>query len=212
MNATTFEEWAAQYAKLFGLLSPVEVEMVGDWSEHFRSEGYSVAELVAASQALARDAPPRYRSEHLGALTEALVAGRRPVTTEPPREATSCGLCDGCGRVSVPNPRTLDRARHKWTWLSVTCSCPLGLWWHEHLCSRQPSSPERRVPQPLSLADYEKYHLPDWREVLSARRRHEESLRTQTGRARELDDILGPVIDRLRRAGPPTPDSTKEAR
>lgn len=192
----TYADWVSYHSRLFGLLSPDELAMVSEWARHFAQGGFAPDEMAEASQDIARTAPPRFRSEHLPALQRTLDRLRQRCDSSEPPQGPRCDLCGDCGRVSVPNPKSLRGG--PWTTVAVTCHCPLGRWWHAQLSSRRAPSPDRPAPRPTSLEEYEQI-VPDWRELVAARDKARARELDLKSRATSLDELLGELARKVTR-------------
>lgn len=161
MPQAEWDGWAARHGQLFALTTDADARMLAEWAGLFARAGYAPAELTEATEWLATNAPPRFRTEHLPALLERLrdQRQRRP----PPAEDRwgTCADCHGSGLVSVPNPKAVALGR--WGTLAVACGCPAGRRFREG----------RRAF--LTLADYQAAR-PGWRDELAA---HQALLRAE---------------------------------
>lgn len=185
----TFGEWAAWHGAIFALTTDADRKMLAAWCDLFESLGYKVPELVEATEWLAANRPPKFRTEHLDSLQARLKAQRAEAASrviaspeEDPRG--QCSLCRGTGHVSVPTIRAIQRGQ--WGTCTVLCSCALGRW-HRGQKTKYPLQ---------TLEEYER-ELPDWRAVLAhhdALVRQEADVRDQT---RTRDGVLSLELNRI---------------
>ncbi len=80
-----FATWVKRYARLFGLTTPQQVDMLLAWvDEVFIRQGFAAAELEEATTwILAHHSPlPRFPTEHLDALLSQLRAARKDAAEE----------------------------------------------------------------------------------------------------------------------------------
>ena len=167
-----YNEWGARHASLFGLRSEQDAASVSEWVDLFRKSGITVEELNRASDWLALHQPPKWASEHLGALksTVELLRQQAQSASEPP-DRGQCTLCRGGGMVSVPHPRFMlglvqpDHPRKStvFTTAAVLCRCPLGRWTDGHRGDKRSDGQER--PRMMTLDAYEAVY-PNWRAVV----------------------------------------------
>ncbi len=151
-----WSEWADRHALLFGMTSDDDARVIDAWATHLQAAGFTPAEMIAATGWLAANAPPRFKDKHLGALVDRARQARIPAADEGGYEPGSCALCDGTGRVIVPNPKTLAAGR--WGTMAVLCVCQTGRWFRAN---------QRGLPTPqMGLDEYE-MTMPDWRERLA---------------------------------------------
>lgn len=192
--APTFDAWLVRHANTFGMADAQHLAMLEEWLAVFRQVGYTAAELAAATLAIALD-PPRYRTDHLRAVHEAVRNARaRSLAARPPDPAAApCELCDGDGWAIVPHWQPARRA--KGATCAVCCYCAAGR-------RRQQGLAERR---PMTLEQYEAI-VPLWREEAEAIADRLFAERAAEARAGHLDRTLGPlavnpaeIVERLRR-------------
>jgi hypothetical protein len=195
---TTFMDWADHHAGLFGFVRPEEQVMLRKWCELFRGEGFTADELRRATDHIAANDPPVWRSEHLQALRDRVRELRNPKPAPPPDEPPpgDCGTCRDCGgtgRVIVPavGLRTAggNTVTRPGATAAVVCRCPLGRWFASRCMAWDGSS--YRLPM-LVLDAYER-DRPDWRREAD-QEREAARLKVQAG---GLDAALGQIFARL---------------
>lgn len=180
----SWDDWAEHHAVLFGLRSDDDTAMLVEWSNLFRVAGWLPEQAWSATDWLALNNPPRYRSDHLALLVQRMKQQRQQHSAAPPDEDERfghCMECRGCGRVSVPNPKAV--AQGGWSTMAVACSCALGRWY-------QDSSGI------MGLTAYQ-FAYPNWRQQLA---QHEEWLKRSvrvTAFTKEVDKLLGAIKARL---------------
>lgn len=200
--ADWFAEWAEHHATLFGMDGEKELETLLSWREVFLGQGFSRAELFAASNDLAASPPvPRFRNEHLDRLQRAVLSRRRETLTQR-REAEAafaseqidCRLCHGCGWVSVPHPR--DMVGGEWLGrhtLSVICRCPVGRLEqqrNEDFASRPRAGENRCRPKAFIMDEYEG-HCPGWEAEVARKEAADRAVRDAKAAARDVDRQRG---------------------
>lgn len=187
----TWKEWTKLHGNLFGLVDSRDGEMLATWAALFAGLGHGPAELAEASQWLAANNAPSFRTDHLKALQGRLRAVREAreaeARTEAP-DASSCRLCHGCGRVSVPCPDAFKAG--KFGTFSVLCRCPLGLWVWRNQQEHFPRHKPPRQPQ-MTLLQYEGLHGDGWREMRAEMDRRVKAELDAARQASEADRDLG---------------------
>ena len=201
-----FGEWVKHHATVFGLHAEADVMTLLSWEPLFVAAGYTSGDLHAATDWLAVNAPPKFRTEHLGAIQSRIrdtraVAYRAEMNAGGEDRGT-CTLCGGTGRVVVPHvagvrdgqwvPIDAARGGASYYTMAVLCRCALGAWVlahnEEHLRERVPG---KRL---VTLGEYEQRN-PRWR-VQREQRRREQRERAALGRPPAPD--LAAVVARLR--------------
>ncbi|GIW81473.1 MAG: hypothetical protein KatS3mg105_3280 [Gemmatales bacterium] len=151
---------------IFGLTFAEDTAMFAAWEAVFEANGYSLEELEAATNEIARSStPPRTRAEHLAEINRIIRQRRRNqgVVNEDlsAKEVFwTCPDCDSCGWVTVPHPKAyVDGVWQPPFWsAAVTCHCLRGI---QRLESYRGGDSGIQVP--MSLTAYEA-RFPNWRE------------------------------------------------
>lgn len=208
---TTYHEWAAYHAQMFGLLSEPEVAMVHAWLEPFTSVGYTVEELRAASDWMAINGPPKFRSEHLSGLTNRIRDRRMLDAAERTRKAmlvdpNDLGVCVNCfdvGIVTVPHFSVVRDGIwiQPFYTLGVLCGCNRGrkLQADRRVIEESKQAKDHHYRQRLgmTLEQYER-KVPDWKRVMDDKQRTAEKFRVATVQANDMDKLLGEILKGIR--------------
>jgi hypothetical protein len=176
------------------MTSDAELLALSEWSRLYADAGFTPAEMIAATDHVAINDPPRFRADLRNALASRVRNERKRLTTatrDP--EPAGCLTCDSSGRVIVPN-RVLLRAGKRGT-EAVFCRCRLGVWYREQ--ARDYLRERQRPGEPTSIDLYEQ-DVPDWEDVFKAWRKSEEAERVADYNASRLDRALGEIVARLR--------------
>jgi hypothetical protein len=207
MHRDEYDEWADRHGSTFGLVGEADIAMFHAWFDVFSASGYTAAELTAATAAVAQQ-PPRFRSEHLGAI-HAAIRDRRAraeaVRLHDPAEVSergTCALCGESGWVVVPHPKCV--AAGEWVagmegvTAAVTCSCFVGRRqldaWDAYAAVVQ-----KRVPRPMSLEYYQGRLCSRWRALLARHEGLTEAHRRAQSASRRADMAGGPLAGVIRR-------------
>lgn len=182
--------WAERHGGLFGLIEDKDAGMLLELCEHFARQGHTPAELTEATEWLALNAPPRFRTEHLAALQERLREQRRRAGLRRPAAEDDRGACVDCRGTALVSVPTLKAPPGSCVTMAVVCGCPLG------------RSFRQRNPNWLTLAQYE-LARPDWRREVREQAERSPREANAARAAGDLDRALGPVLDRARRAAGP---------
>lgn len=124
----TWDDWQAKHAVTFGMSRDFELDMLAEWVDTFKRNGFSVEEAVEATLSLASH-PPKSRGDHLRAILDFVRSRRRVGSSVEPKTAGPyyCDLCSDSGRVTVPH---LDHmALGEYIRASVLCRCDAGISW-----------------------------------------------------------------------------------
>src|ERR1043166_8865921 len=193
-----YRDWAAKYCAAFGLDRDSDKAMVQTWQKIFEDLGYSVPELEKALTAIARN-PPKFRSEHLSAINQAINCERQRLVYESMEveaaidEFEQCKQCSSAGWVFVPHPRFLKDG--EWIYgpggrskplCTVTCGCQVG--------QRLAGIP--RTKKAMSLESYEELN-PEWREQIEIHEAGKKALREAQAAANAGDKSLGELISEI---------------
>lgn len=198
-----YAEWAARHALIFGLATDADREMLASWEAVFEAAGYTAIELVEASTWIAGNTPPKFRSDHLPAIRDAV---RRRRAEEAKRNESRtvggplCHRCEDTGLVIVPHPSNMrdGRWRHPWYTLAVICWCPRG--------DRMAASHDgpQKYQKGMMLRDYEKRH-PGWfdetlrrRDAKAAEAKATRAAEVADGKNTDVSDALEEVFARIR--------------
>lgn len=162
MSNDAWKNWVENFANVFGLADDNGLTMINSWKPIFEKANYSEEDLVFAIDEIAKN-PPKFRSEHLKAIHEAIRLKRS--YEAPPADRSnfeiSCPFCGNAGYVSVPH--FADLRNGQWVrphrTMAVLCCCFLG----ER--KRQKISIEGKYPVPLGLVKYEERN-PRWNEQM----------------------------------------------
>lgn len=178
-----YEDWARHHALVFSLTTAEDAKMLLAWGDLFAASNFSPDELTQATDWLAMNSPPRFRTEHLKALQDRVRQSRQRTIINPPEDDRgSCTLCFGAGLIPVPNPKSLDTGN--WTTQAVACGCALGHWFAQHGNHR-------------TLSDYER-QCPQWRtDVKQHEAFHKSHVRAHSA-TKAVDDALGAILARNR--------------
>lgn len=192
-----WKEWAVHHSRVFSLLSSDELLMVYEWTQLFHGVGFSPEEMAQATDWLALNAPPKYRTEHLAALQSRVRTARaeKQRREQPAQPVQGCELCDESGRVIVPSRVALCQGQVGGT-EAVFCGCRLGMWFREQ--ARDYLRERQRPGEPTTLVAYEQ-DVPDWPEVFERWKKIGEAERVAQGRAGDLDRALGAIVAKLKR-------------
>lgn len=176
MEFTAFTSWASHHATRFGFAAE-HATMILSWHGFLSGMGYTVAELMAATDILAQ--PGRVPSgpwAHLEAVQVAALEARHaadrdrrlralPAPGEVP-DRGECVLCQDTGLVEVPHPKCLDGWPFPIAYTAgVICSCWAG---HRRLQAEETDDARRKrreasgIGKPMTLAAYEALN-PTWR-------------------------------------------------
>ena len=194
---STWDVWMQRHATIFGLTSDQDAGMLVEWARLFDSVGFSPEEMAQATDWLALNAPPKYRTEHLAALQSRVRTARaeQQKRDQPEQPAKGCRLCDESGRVIVPSRVALRQGQVGGT-EAVFCGCRLGMWFREQ--ARDYLRERQRPGEPTTLVAYEQ-DVPDWPEVFERWKKIGEAERVAQGRAGNLDRLLGEIAMRIKR-------------
>ncbi len=188
MRTAEWEEWSRRHARVFGLTAKEDAAMLMEWCDLFAADGFTPAELSLATDAVSRD-PPRYRSDHLTGLRQALKGVRRAAIPPPPQDCGTCEDCSGTGRVEVPLDGLTSPGGHVYpaeTLGVVLCHCRLGHWLKE---------------QGSKISSFDEYtsQRPHWRDDLKEIKARQRARNVASDRATRLDRDLGEILRRFRK-------------
>jgi hypothetical protein len=136
MSIVGFDQWAQRHATMFGLTNEGDMAMLLAWETPFEAAGYTVDELNAATFKMT-SAPPKWRTEHLGAINEAVRQSRsmRKAAEDAKLKSDDRSVCSDCRNSGwVPVPHILEIDNGQWVpgtngnrnTMAVTCHCNLG--------------------------------------------------------------------------------------
>lgn len=190
MSEPGWDDWVQRHAVLFCWDRPADIERLVAWSAVFARAGRTPAQMVAASEYVVTQDPPKFHSDHLRALRLALVALAQQEAQPPPKD-DGCRKCCGTGRVIVPRPAgarqpTLMDGRPYQGTIAVLCSCLLGGWYF-----RSQAGYEKR--RAMTLEEYAREN-PGW----MAQQIAEEQLDRMQVEAANADRLLGAIVRRSR--------------
>lgn len=193
MNESTYLDWSIYHAKAFGLRSQQDLEMVDVWTKAFERAGYTVAELIDATNWMLTESAPRFREQHLDMIQKRIASQRSSAHRESVlsamrgEEQSRCINCDNVGLVVVPHPAFYVDGRWSTPWptAAVTCLCMKGE-------KSKRDAEERKAPM-MTLAAYEVSH-PDWQEQMRERENTRAALHQARQHTRYVDGSLGSVL------------------
>lgn len=193
MTIDPFWEWATYHAALFGLDGDKDVETFMAWKTLFAAAGYTAAELREASDWIALNDTPKWRSEHLAKLQERIRTKRREDRARPaqPEQAyPDCNECHGTGWVcDLPHLGQVFGGEWKGeSTCAVFCRCSWGT--REYARHR-----ERKA---MTLDQYERRN-PSWREQVERLVKVRAARQRAQGHSAHADKIFGPIMARIRR-------------
>jgi hypothetical protein len=207
-----YDQWADRHGTMFGFRAfESDFAMLDSWYAAFRVSGYGVADLDAATAALAQR-PPRHRADHLAAIHAAarerraklaLDELRRAQSSPDPAEIGVCDLCGDTGSVCVPHPRFVVGGEWVPTFLgyrplaAVVCACWVG---RRMIDSYDEKSAEyqKRVPRPMTLEQYQRCAMPHWRQVLASDESARRALHVADAATAAADRTAGPLAGVVR--------------
>lgn len=188
MVTAEWNAWVKHHAAMFGLMSDQDTIMFEAWRDVFGKAGFLVEELQEATAHIAITNPPRWRSEHLAAITARIMDRRRAAIQAAQRQAAAeydrnqqHGQCGGTGWVHVPHLSCVKDGEWLAPWYTVVvlCDCSRGERIRAGHAESKMKDGEMREPA-LGIAAYTN-HNPDWhgqmrrrREVLAAHLRAQE--------------------------------------
>lgn len=166
MDKAAYHEWAMGHVYAFGLGESGET-MASAWFSIFNGFGYTIAELRAATLAMAKE-PPQFPSEHLQRINESVAAGRQVESRRQwAGELGTCVVCNDGGYVVVPHPRYVVNGQ--WTerhTAAVVCGCWRGRRIMERNKNRREAGKDGDVVKPpMLLSEYERLN-PNWKRQL----------------------------------------------
>ena len=162
-HSDDFDKWADYHATVFGLGESGHA-MTLSWRNLANKIGWTIPELIEATEWIAVNHPPKFPSEHLDAVTNRI---RRQRLVFVPRSDNptipsypDCTDCNNTGRVIVPHIRRVRDGQ----WLTgdemaVLCECKLGVWFF----NRQGDGHAW-----ITLSEYEAVN-PSWAEQMKKR-------------------------------------------
>lgn len=193
MNATTHLQWSIYHAKAFCLRTTHETEMTAAWAIAFEQAGFTVAELIDATNWMLTESAPRFREQHLDMIQKRIASQRSNAHRESVlsamrgEEQSRCIHCDNVGLVVVPHPAFYAEGRWSTPWptAAVTCLCMKGE-------KAKRDAEERKTPM-MTLAAYEISH-PDWQAQMRERENTRAALHQARQHTRYVDGSLGSVL------------------
>lgn len=189
----THEAWGEWHSTLFGF-GPAQIPMVLIWVEEFKTCGYSIAELVAATRSFRADAP-QFANAHYGALHTFVQRKRADERARFASEMTkraansggsNCCACGDSGWVVVPHAKYVadwvDAAR--FVTAAVACRCYVGRMVIENW--------NPKTTPPVTMDDYER-QVPNWREL----EKFHKDILTAKARTANVNAALGKAVDQV---------------
>ncbi len=162
--------------------------MMQAWVRVFSLDGWTAADLMEASDRLARsDKAPEHVSQHLARLQRTLhsmrrerdEAARKELEANSPKDgpASDCTICDNYGHLYLYHVPTYLATLRIVEW-KVACRCALGKYQQakrEELNARQIKRDRPSLGPLQGLEEFEELQ-PDWREVLAEHRAYRRAL------------------------------------
>ncbi len=170
-------DWESYYATFFGFRGDEDLAMLTAWTDHFAKAGYTIAELLEATDDVATR-PPKYRADHYQMLQEAVSTLRALRCRAEPEEEDRfppCLMCGGTGMVVVPHPRNANYT------CAVKCGCSRGINLRNDM---------------MTLSDYERSH-PGWRTLQAEQEAIRKAKQRATAVTRAADSRLGAILGRI---------------
>lgn len=213
MASRSFSDWAERHGNTFGInQTRQDFAMLTAWQRVFEIAGYTLAELDAATDAMAL-APPRTRWDHLDSIhaNVRLQRRRRLADAEQKRRdeygesVGQCVLCFDCGTLSVPHPRHIENGRWDFcTFVSVVCFCWRGRQITQLQTDRFNSAQADRKDKPgdrpaLTLQQYERVN-PAWKAQMEQHvelKKAEVEAQRRSITADSARPLTGPVNDAI---------------
>lgn len=187
-----YDRWVTYHSTLFGFEKDRDLAMLDAWGSLFRGAGYKPAELFEASNQLALNAPPKWRSEHLAAIQDRIKARRIEAMAAAAKEELSwpsCEICGGCGMAIVPLLRFVQDGKWiSWQTCAVFCRCVRG--------QREFGHCQAAKKRTLTLAEYESRN-PDWFVQVEERRQMELAQAKARDQTAAADRTYGPLLRKL---------------
>lgn len=197
MPEPTWDAWAVHASRVFLMTSDAELLALSEWARLYADAGFTPTELIAATDHVALNDPPRFRADLRNALAGRVRNERKRITTATRQpEPAGCPTCDSSGRVVVPN-RVLMAAGKQGT-EAVYCRCRLGMWYREQ--AREYLRERQRPGEPTTIEMYEQ-DVPEWEEVFAGWKKRDEAERVADYNASRLDRTLGQIVARMRTKG-----------
>ena len=194
--------WHGHHTTVFGFRFKEDLAMVSSWRNFL--DGYSVAELQAATVELAKD-PPAFREPHISGLLRCLASKRaesyaRMIDGQGRHDdlatADRCGVCDATGWVMVPHAACMVGGEFvhgpggRKNTMVVACDCYVG--------RRKRATFDASPKPPMTLPTYEAKYGHGWKGLLEdweAEKYRERQLRRS---ATAIDKQHGPLANDLR--------------
>jgi hypothetical protein len=132
MTQTDWEKWVAHHSTLFDLRGVSDMDLIALWQELLA--GYTLAEMIEASNWLALNESAAYRTRHADLLGQRIRSvradsfRRRRALQDAECEAICCEICRDDGLVTVPHLRAVvdgEWQRPFYT-MAVGCVCQRG--------------------------------------------------------------------------------------
>lgn len=213
MTRDEYDDWREHHRTLFQMKSADDIPMFDLWMPSLLE--FSFGEMCDASLAIATDVAiaGKFRTEHLGLLKQKVTAKRFERTKaefaelDRQRDAQSCGVCGGCGNVSVPHPNFVREGVwvHPFYLLAVGCDCNRGSLWFNAIstaCRERNEKPGARKIDVMDLRTYEAIQ-PHWKAMVESRNRQRDAERKSEWYASKADKsdaiIASSVAEQLRR-------------
>lgn len=213
MTTDEYDEWREHHRTLFQMKSADDIPMFELWIPCLTE--FTLEEMKEASLAIAMDVSVsgRYRTEHLALLKQKAMAKRFERTKaefaelDRQRDASVCGVCNGCGNVGVPHPNYIRDGAwvHPYYTLTVGCDCNRGVAWFNAIsaaCQERNTKPGVTKIDVMDLRTYEAIH-PEWVELVAARNRQRAAERASEWHAKQADKSSpinsADVAERLRK-------------
>ena len=183
---SAWSDWITRHATLFALHDQRDQGMLAEWARLFSGAGFAPDDALAATDWVAANNPPEFRSQHLARLLDRLRSSRGQLEAKRARPVAEacCRDCGDVGLVIVPDPDGIERW-HNWRERVVFCSCSLGRW------------KAKEKPQLETLPQYQAAY-PRWREMA---RWHDQQVAAQgaaEANAEGLDKAMGQIIARAK--------------
>ncbi len=181
--------------------------MVGDWESVFETCGFTAEELSEATRSVALR-PPKWRSDHLAAVQDAVRNIRLRRWKAQQEQSTSdterCRFCLGTSWVIVPHPKCYVDGRWSpsetgaYYTAAVACRCFLGRNRIDRVLALSNEEREKKnVQLPLSLDLYERT-FPQWESEMRQQVLRDQARRKASANAAHYDSLYGPVLKRIK--------------
>lgn len=199
----TFHDWVAIHCERFGLDRPAERAMVQSWQPAFAAAGFTLEDLMSATDYMTTRAAPRFRTDHLALIQQHVSERRRVIVREAEEfdrgfDAAECDLCRNCGWVIVPHPRYVVEGKWQapFPTCAVVCSCSRGRHYHEADQADYEAKRAKGRRQPsLTLETYAR-KFPDWQAIQADGLAAKALIHGAVGKAAQLDQSLGEIRQR----------------